>query len=195
MNIPNQLTVIRLILSFVFLATMTFIFPHSKTLSLLIFSIAAFTDFLDGHLARKHNLITSFGKLMDPLADKVLMAAGFIMLIPTGHLPAWVVVLILAREFMVTGLRLVASAEGMVLAAENLGKYKTSTQIATVIYFLLLLAARQSGSLLSFLSPLFDVKILSPSVLGSLLIWGSLILTLLSGFNYMWKNRQLLSDC
>ncbi|MDF1752588.1 MAG: CDP-diacylglycerol--glycerol-3-phosphate 3-phosphatidyltransferase [Verrucomicrobiales bacterium] len=195
MNIPNQLTVFRLALSFVFLATMSVNFPHSKTLSLLVFGIAAFTDFLDGHLARKHNLITSFGKLMDPLADKVLMAAGFIMLIATGYLPAWIVVVILSREFMVTGLRLVASADGLVLAAENLGKYKTTIQIVTVIYFLLMLAANEGGSFLGFLSPLFENKILGPGILGQVLIWGSLFLTLLSGFNYVWKNRQLLSDC
>ena len=139
---PNQLTVLRLILTFVFLVVMTLVFPHSKTISLLVFSIAALTDFLDGYLARKHDLITSFGKLMDPLADKILMAAGFVMLAATGHIPAWIVVVILAREFMVTGLRLVASAEGVVLAAENLGKYKTTIQIVTILYFLLMLAGR-----------------------------------------------------
>lgn len=173
---------------------MTLVFPHSKTLSIVIFSVAAFTDFLDGYLARKHNLITNFGKLMDPLADKVLMAAGFIMLIPMGYLPAWIVVAILAREFMVTGLRLVASADGLVLAAENLGKYKTAIQIVTVIYFLLKLAANESGSILAFLTPLFENTLLGPGYLGQILIWASLILTLLSGFNYMWKNRQLLGD-
>lgn len=195
MNIPNQLTVLRLILTFVFLATMTMIFPHCKTVSLIVFVIAAITDFLDGYLARKHNLITSFGKLMDPLADKVLMAAGFIMLISTGYVPAWIVVVILTREFLVTGLRLVASAEGMVLAAENLGKYKTTIQIVTIIYFLLMLAAREPGSLLGFFAPLFEIKILGPGILGQVLIWGSLFLTLLSGLSYVWKNRQLLRDC
>lgn len=192
MNIPNQLTVLRLILSFVFLATMSLIFPYCKTVSLLIFGVAAITDFLDGYLARKHDLITSFGKLMDPLADKVLMVAGFVMLIPEGLIPAWIVVAIFAREFMVTGLRLVASAEGVVLAADNLGKYKTSTQIATVLYFLFLLASREP--LFGFLSPMFEHKILGPGGLGLVLIWSSLFLTLLSGFNYVKMNRKLISD-
>lgn len=184
-----------MLLSFVFLATMTFVFPHSKTISMAIFGIAAFTDFLDGHLARKHNLVSSFGKLMDPLADKVLMTAGFVMLIATGHLPAWIVVMILAREFMVTGLRLVASAEGMVLSAENLGKYKTAIQIVTVLYFLLTLASTEAGSILQFTSPLFNHNLLGPNCLGQILIWGSLILTISSGLNYVWKNRQLLGNC
>lgn len=195
MNLPNQLTVSRLILTFVFLGVMTIDFTYSKSVALIIFSIAAITDFLDGYLARKHNLITSFGKLMDPLADKVLMTGGFVMLAAGGGwIPAWIVVVILAREFMVTGLRLVASAEGVVLAAENLGKYKTTIQIVTVIYFLLMLAAREQPSLFSFLSPLFDNRLFGPGCFGQFLVWGSLILTLISGFNYLWKNRQLLSD-
>ena len=195
MNLPNQLTVLRLFLTFVFLAVLSLSFPHSRTIALLIFVIAAVTDFLDGHIARKYDLTTSFGKLMDPLADKILMTAGFVMLAVSGHIPGWIVVVILAREFMVTGLRLVASAEGMVLAAENLGKYKTTIQIVTVIYFLLVLAAREEGSILGFLAPLFENRILGPGILGQVLIWGSLILTLLSGVSYLWKNRQLLGDC
>ena len=194
MNLPNQLTVLRLILSFVFLGTMSLAFPHSKTVSLLIFAVAAITDFLDGYLARKHHLITAFGKLMDPLADKVLMAAGFIMLIPEGLVPAWIVVVILAREFLVTGLRLVASSEGLVLAAENLGKYKTIIQIVTILYFLICLASGENNSLIAFLGPLFETKITGPAVFGRILIWGSLFLTVLSGFNYLWKNRRLVGD-
>ena len=190
MNLPNQLTVLRLILTFVFLGVMTLEFPHGKLISLIVFAVAAVTDFLDGYLARKHDLITSFGKLMDPLADKILMAAGFVMLVETGHIPAWIVVVILAREFMVTGLRLVASAEGVVLAAENLGKYKTTIQITTILYFLVMLASREEGALLGFASGLFD-----NALLGTLLIWASLILTVVSGFNYLWKNRQLVADC
>ena len=119
MNLPNRLTVLRLILTFVFVAILSVEFPHWRSLALIVFAVAAITDFLDGHLARKHNLITSFGKLMDPLADKVLMCAGFVLLVSHELMPAWVVIIILAREFLVTGLRLVASAEGMVLAASG----------------------------------------------------------------------------
>ena len=118
MNLPNQLTVARLILTFVFVALLSLEdLSWSKTAALCAFAIAAITDFLDGYFARKHNLVTNFGKLMDPLADKVLMCAGFVLLTRLELIPAWIVVVILSREFMVTGLRLLASAEGVVLAA------------------------------------------------------------------------------
>lgn len=194
MNLPNQLTVARLALSFVFVALLSIEgVEYTRTAALVVFSIAAITDFLDGHLARKHNLITNFGKLMDPLADKVLMCAGFVLLTRLELIPAWIVVMILSREFLVTGLRLLASAEGVVLAAENLGKYKTIFQIVTVIYFLLFLAS--SDKILSFLRPVFDSFYLGPNHLGLVLIWISLILTLWSGCSYVWKNRKMLSDC
>ena len=194
MNLPNQLTVARLLLSFVFVALLSIDgLPYGGTAALIVFSIAAFTDFLDGHLARKHSLITNFGKLMDPLADKILMCAGFVMLCEKGFFPAWIVVVILAREFLVTGLRLVASAAGIVLAAENLGKYKTTFQIIAVIYFLVVMAAREPA--FAWINPVLDYRGLGPHVLGQLLIWIALILTMVSGFNYVWKNRKLLADC
>ncbi len=193
MNLPNQLTVLRLILTFVFVGVMSADFRHGPSIATIVFSIAAITDFLDGYIARKHNLITSFGKLMDPLADKVLMCAGFIMLIPAGLMPAWVVILIIAREFLVTGLRLVASAEGVVLAADKLGKQKTIWQIVVVIYFLVYLASEEPT--FTWMRWLFDWKITGPAIAGQILIWVSLILTVVSGFNYGWKNRKLLADC
>jgi len=193
MNLPNQLTVARLILSFVFAGllsneSVTWV----RTAALVVFVIAAITDFLDGYLARRDGLITNFGKLMDPLADKVLMCAGFVLLTRLELVPAWIVVVILTREFLVTGLRLVASAEGTVLAAENLGKYKTIIQIVTIIYFLVFLATRDP--LLSFLEPTFGAAGVGIDHLGELLIWLSLILTVWSGSNYVWKNRKLLQD-
>ena len=193
MNVPNQLTVARLILTFVFVALLSLEgVPFAKTGALLVFSLAAITDFLDGYLARKNNLVTNFGKLMDPLADKVLMCAGFVLLTRLELIPAWMVVVILAREFMVTGLRLLASAEGVVLAAENLGKYKTTIQIVTIIYFLLYLASEEAW--LRFLHPMFDAFYLGPEYLGMVLNWGSLVLTLWSGVSYVSKNRALLSE-
>ncbi|MCB1236598.1 MAG: CDP-diacylglycerol--glycerol-3-phosphate 3-phosphatidyltransferase [Verrucomicrobiae bacterium] len=193
MNLPNKLTVLRLILTFVFLAVIPQAFAHAKSIALVVFSIAAFTDFLDGHLARKHNLVTSFGKLMDPLADKVLMCAGFVMLSELRLVPGWVVVLILAREFLVTGLRLVASAEGVVLAAEGLGKQKTIWQIVTAIYFLTYLASSEPA--FGWIRFLFDWKPTGPAIAGEILVWLSLALTLLSGLRYAWRNRELLRDC
>lgn len=196
MNLPNKLTVARLALTGVFVAALSIDLPFAKTAALLLFGIAAFTDFLDGHLARKHKLITDFGKLMDPLADKVLMASGFVMLCSQEStrtlFPAWVVIAILTREFMVTGLRLVAAAEGKVLAAEKLGKHKTIWQIVTVIYFLLYLASEDPG--LQWLSHLFELSVFRPTTMGSVLIAITLILTVWSGFGYLWKNRDLLRD-
>ena len=194
MNLPNQLTVARLVLTFVFVAVLAINgIPYPGTIALIIFGVAAYTDLLDGQIARKRNLITNFGKLMDPLADKVLMCAGFVMLCEHGYFPAWIVVVILAREFLVTGLRLVASAEGIVLAAENLGKYKTTFQIIAVIYFLVVMAAKEPA--FAWINPVLDFRGLGPDVLGQLLIWAALILTMVSGFNYVWKNRKLLGDC
>jgi len=192
-NLPNQLTVARLVLAFVFVALLSIDgLSYGATAALATFSIAAFTDFLDGHIARSRGLITNFGKLMDPLADKVLMCAGFVLLTRLELIPAWIVILILAREFLVTGLRLLASTEGTVLAAESLGKYKTIAQIVTVIYFLLYLAAHEP--LLLLLKPFFDAFYLGPDHLGLVLVWASLLLTLVSGVSYAWKNRQLLGD-
>lgn len=196
MNLPNKLTVSRLFLTGAFVAALSIDLPYGKTAALFFFSIAAITDFLDGYLARKHNLITDFGKLMDPLADKVLMASGFVMLCSEEStralFPAWVVIAILAREFMVTGLRLVAAAEGKVLAAEKLGKHKTIWQIITVIYFLVLLASKDPG--LQWLDHFFESKIFGPAITGNLLIAATLILTVWSGVGYLWKNKSLLRD-
>ena len=196
MNLPNKLTVSRLFLTGAFVAALSIDVPYGNTAALTLFIIAALTDFLDGYLARKHNLITDFGKLMDPLADKVLMASGFVMLCSMEStrniFPAWVVITILTREFMVTGLRLVASAEGKVLAAEKLGKHKTVWQIITVIYFLVFLASEDPG--MKWLDHLFALKILSPAFAGTALIAITLILTVWSGLGYLWKNRGLLRD-
>ena len=193
MNLPNQLTLLRLILTGVFVVLLSVEFPWSRTLALLVFATAAITDFFDGHIARKRNLITNFGKLMDPLADKVLMCAGFVLLTALGLIPAWVVVLILTREFLVTGLRLIALAENVVLAAEKLGKHKTTWQIITVVYFLIYLASTEP--LFSWIAPLFAWKPTGIEVTGQILIWVTMALTLWSGVSYLMKNKGLLKDC
>lgn len=137
MNLPNRLTVLRLFLALLYLGFMSVDAVLSHAVALVIFIAAAITDFLDGNIARKYNLITSFGKLMDPLADKVLMLAAFVMMmqLPSISVPGWAVVLILAREFLVTGLRTIAAAEGAVLEAIGSGKAKTVAQIVFVIVF------------------------------------------------------------
>ena len=116
---------------------------YARTAALIIFILAGVTDFFDGEIARRYGEVTNFGKLMDPLVDKIMMAAAFISLVPLGAIPAWAATTVVARDFLITGLRLMASARGQVLPAERLGKHKTSWQIITVVFFLVLLSARE----------------------------------------------------
>jgi len=194
MNLPNKLTVARLFITGIFVATMSIDFPGKFTTSLILFLIASITDYFDGAIARKRGLITTFGKLMDPLADKVLMGAAFVLLSHEENInfPAWAVVVILTRELLVTGLRLVATSQGAVLAADSLGKQKTILQIATSIYFLLFLASTETP--LAALSAAFAVKAFSPQVFGTGLIVLTIAATVVSGVSYLWKNRKLLAD-
>lgn len=138
MNTPNKLTVLRIALTLIFVALMSFAHPIPYFFAYLVFTIAAITDHYDGKIAREQNLITNFGKLLDPVADKVLMAAGFIVLmtIPDLRVPAWAIILIFAREYLVTGARSLAAAEGVVIAANNQGKLKTILQMVYVFVFL-----------------------------------------------------------
>ncbi len=184
MNLPNQLTMARLVATGVFAGMLSVDWPGRAMWAAVVFAAASFTDFLDGWLARRRGLVTDFGKLMDPLADKVLMAAGFVCLIPLGLVPAWMAVLILAREFFVTGLRTLAAGKGIVLAAERLGKWKTVSQIAAILYLLVVeaggWAAGSAGAVWH--------------LVGRLLLGAAVLLTVVSGVGYCWKNRQLISE-
>ena len=192
MNLPNKITVARFGLTMIFVAVLSTDLPYSRSLGLLLFIVASITDFLDGYIARKLNLVTKFGKLMDPLVDKILVSAAFVLLTAGGHIPAWMVVAILSREFLVTGLRLIASSEGHVLAAEKLGKHKTTWQIITVIYFLTYLASTEPT--FQWIAPAFTTKILQPSFAGEILLWITLLLTVISGVGYVTKNIALLRE-
>lgn len=192
MNLPNKLTVARLVLTLVFVLLYYLPLGNNKSLALLVFAIASFTDLLDGQIARKHNLVTNFGKLMDPLADKILMTAALIVLAMQHYIAAWVVIAILAREFFVTGIRQIASQQGVVLAAEKLGKHKMVWQVITVVYFLLFAASAEP--MFHWISPLFSWKPLSPTIFGNFCIVVMTSLTMLSGFSYFWKNRKLFAD-
>lgn len=189
MNLPNKLTVLRLFITAVFVLSLTVSFPLAFTIALILFIAASITDYLDGAIARKHGLITDFGKLMDPLADKILTAAAFICLIPFGALPAWVVITIISREFLITGLRLLAGSEGVVLPAERLGKHKTGWQIATVIYFLLMLALGRDWGFGDAAWYSF-----AWSVVGGAMVAITTALTVYSGTAYFWKNRSLIRN-
>src|ERR1041385_8480228 len=133
MNWANRLTLSRLALTILFVAALNSSWPYARTTALIVFLIAGLTDFVDGEIARRYGIVTNFGKLMDPLVDKIMIAAGFISLVPLGAVPAWVATIVVARDFLITGLRLLATAEGIVLPAERLGKHKTSWQTVNVI--------------------------------------------------------------
>ncbi len=187
MNLPNKLTVLRLFITAGFVICLTIPVRGAHTIALLLFIAASITDYLDGSIARKHNLITDFGKLMDPVADKILTAAAFICLIPFELIPAWVVIVIIAREFLITGLRLLAANKNLILPAEKLGKHKTAWQIATIIFFLVYLAIREwAPAGIQLLAPLW--------VYGSpFLITVTTILTVYSGLGYLLRNKSLLA--
>ncbi len=176
MNLPNKLTVLRVIMvPFFVLFMLTDLGGEAgKWIALVIFCLASLTDMLDGKIARARNLVTNFGKFMDPLADKLLVCSAMICLIPTGQLPAWIVIVIIAREFIISGFRLVASDSGIVIAASYWGKFKTVSQMLMVIV------------LIADLGGVFDM-------IGTALIWIALILTVVSLVDYIAKNVQVLT--
>ena len=189
MNLPNQLTVLRLILTLPFVAALSFRFPGAKFLALVLFIASSVTDYADGYIARRFKLITDFGKLMDPLVDKIMTMSAFICLVALGSVPAWAVIVIVSREFLITGLRLIAAVRGKVLAAERLGKLKTVWQIVTILYFLIVVAIiEQFGDMLK------PPTLTSLNLLGSTLVLLTVGLTLWSGISYFAKNWDLVSE-
>ncbi len=176
MNLPNKLTILRVILIPFFVAFLLdpMSLPGAKWIALLIFIVASVTDALDGNIARKYNLVTNFGKFMDPLADKLLVCSALIAFVDMDIIPTWIVMIIIAREFIISGFRLVASDNGIVIAAGIWGKLKTVCQMVMIIV------------LIADLGGVFDV-------IGTVLIWLSLILTIISLVDYLYTNRQVLS--
>jgi CDP-diacylglycerol--glycerol-3-phosphate 3-phosphatidyltransferase len=192
MNLPNKLTLSRLVLTVLFVVCFYLPIANPITLAILIFAAASITDYFDGSIARSRNLVTNFGKLFDPLADKILIAAAFIMLVAEGALPAWIAIIILSREFFVTGIRQIAMSQNVVLAAEKLGKHKMLWQIITVLYFMLEAASREP--LCGFLKPIFKPDTGGHPYVESFIVYFTTFLTLISGLSYFWKNRHLFKD-
>lgn len=186
MNLPNAITIARLVLAAIFVLAATLSTPVGNLVALVTFVLAAFSDFLDGYLARKLNLVTSLGKLLDPLADKILVSAAFIHLTALDLCPVWVTSVIIAREFLVTGLRQIAVEQDQVIAADNLGKWKTTFQLVFCIAALTWLVVEPRTP------NLFHTLTQPGSWLLSISLYGALALTALSGFNYTWKGRHLL---
>jgi CDP-diacylglycerol--glycerol-3-phosphate 3-phosphatidyltransferase len=189
MNWANRLTISRLILTVLFVAALNWDWPYARTAALLIFLVAGVTDFVDGEIARRYGEVTNFGKLMDPLVDKIMMAAAFISLVPLGAIPAWAATTVVARDFLITGLRLMASARGQVLPAERLGKHKTSWQIITVVFFLVLLSLRE----LKYAETENGWWFRAWNQGGPLLVWIAVAFTVYSGLRYAWRHRDVIA--
>ena len=178
MNLPNKLTVLRVIMVpfFVFFMLTDVGGAANKWIALVLFIVASLTDMLDGKIARKYNLVTNFGKFMDPLADKLLVCSAMICLIEKGQLAAWIVIIIIAREFIISGFRLVAADNGIVIAASYWGKFKTVFQMLMVIVLILNIPN-------SFFA-----------VLGTVLTYIALALTVVSLIDYIAKNKNVLKE-
>lgn len=179
MNTANKLTILRIILVPVFMVLLMIENTGCRIAALAVFIIAALTDAADGYIARNYNQITNFGKFMDPLADKMLTTAAFLIFLYYGRMSPWAVMIVLAREFMVSGVRLIAAAGGNVIAASFWGKLKTVSQMVAIIAAIILLL------------PFFPQA--AAILITDILIWLSVALTLISGADYLWKNRGLLT--
>lgn len=175
MNLPNKITLFRLFLIPIFVAVF-FIGEIGYLWSGVIFVIASFTDFIDGYLARKYNETTNLGAFLDPVADKVLVFAALILLAESGVIPSWSVILIIGRETLINGFRLIAIEKGVVISASYLGKLKTVTQMVSLVLLL------------------FAPAFLFLNVIGLFIYWIAVIATLISGIEYVYQGRDLLSD-
>jgi CDP-diacylglycerol---glycerol-3-phosphate 3-phosphatidyltransferase len=189
MNWANRLTLSRLVLTVLFVAALSSPWPYAHTTALVTFLIAGITDFFDGEIARRYQTVTNFGKLMDPLVDKIMIAAAFISLVPLRAIPAWAATVVVGRDFLITGLRLMASAKGQVLSAERLGKHKTSWQIITVIFFLTLLSVAEWSR--TSVSHAWWQRAWNEA--GAALVWLTVALTLYSGLGYAWRHRSVVT--
>jgi CDP-diacylglycerol---glycerol-3-phosphate 3-phosphatidyltransferase len=189
MNWANRLTLSRLAMTILFVAALNSTWIYARTAALVLFLLAGITDFVDGEVARRYGIVTNFGKLMDPLVDKIMMAAAFISLVPLKAMPAWAATTVVARDFLITGVRLMASSKGQVLPAERLGKQKTSWQIITVIFFLVLLSVAELKS--GTEEAVWWLRARDEA--GPVLVWITVALTIYSGVGFAWRNRALIS--
>lgn len=181
MNLPNKITVLRVVLIPFFIVFMMMSASWAKWAALAVFVAASLTDFVDGHLARKLNMITDFGKFMDPLADKMLVAAAMILLTEEGIIPAWIVIVIIGREFIVSGFRMLAAEKGRVIAAGWWGKIKTAETMVMLVIVLLFQAIGLSGG--------------AYFVIEQVLIYLALVLTVISMIDYFTKNKGVIESC
>lgn len=175
MNLPNKITVVRIIMIPLFIAALLIEFPYHQPIAAALFIIAALTDSLDGYIARSRNLVTDFGKFMDPLADKLLVCSALICFVQLGSVPAWVVIIIIAREFAITGLRSLAAADGIIISASKWGKAKTMSQMIAIV---LILFNNWPFSLINI-------------PVATIMIYVATILTIFSGVDYLILNKKV----
>lgn len=173
----------------IFVAALNSSWQYGRTVALIVFLIAGVSDFVDGEIARRYGVVTNFGKLMDPLVDKIMVAAAFISLVPLKAVPAWAATTVVARDFLITGLRMMATAKGEILPAEMLGKQKTSWQVVTVIFFLALLSLHE----LRYANEESRWWFRAWDQAGPILVWITVALTVYSGLGYAWRHRELIA--
>ncbi len=176
MNLPNKITLTRVLMIPIFLIFYLNPIPYGDYIAGVIFILASLSDTLDGYIARKKNLITNFGKFIDPLADKLLVVSALICFVERGLLSSWIVIIIIAREFIISGFRLVASNAGIVIAASEWGKFKTVSQMIMCILLI------------------FNFDFIVFNVASKIFIYASLILTVISLVDYIYKNKEVLKD-
>ena len=186
LNLPNKLTVIRMILSPVYLALMLLDFPCHYIAALAVFTVASLTDMLDGKIARKNNLITVFGKLLDPLADKMLTTAALLAFMREGWCSIWIVMIVLTREFAVTSVRLIASAQGVVIPANYWGKAKTVSQMVFTIVIMLLAQLEESFAIFA------NTGWFTLARVSNIMLWKTAVLTVVSGITYFVDSKKLI---
>ena len=188
MNLPNKLTLSRIALTFVFMFFLFVHWPYGKITALIVFALASFTDYLDGKIAKSRGLVSDFGKFMDPIADKILILAAFLAFVEMNLIPAWTVVIIIFREFVILGLRILGIIKGHIIAASRAGKHKTVSQVVTVFSILIYLTLKQYAQGAYLWTEQFDY--LAKNVIFALILV-TVILTLISGASYISKNRRL----
>ena len=181
MNLPNKLTLLRVCMIPLFVILALVETTATQILAVIVFLLACFTDYLDGHIARSCNLVTDFGKFMDPIADKLLVMSALVILVSQSRMPAWVCIVMLAREFIISGFRLVAAGKGTVIAAGMTGKAKTVTQMVAIVMLFLFSFAHGGGHGFFY-------------VLSNIVLYASAILSIVSCVEYIWNNRSVIAD-
>lgn len=196
MNLPNKLTLSRIILTPFFVATMLIDFPFHYLVALAIFGIASITDMLDGKIARKQNLVTNFGKFSDPLADKILVLSTLVCFVQLGLCSSIIVIIVLFREFAVSSIRLLAATDGKVVAANIWGKVKTVTQIIAIILIFLLqfIIELMNMNFIPVGNSNVEMFAFVFNIIGNVALWISTIICLISGVIYIWDNRKFISE-